>query len=87
MSWTCAALAPKWCRSAASLCHLHLAQPLPESQGMRQKKHKKVQRTLTFLKISHHFREPYKVRRICGGGMAVVGATAAAEPFSHDPNT
>lgn len=28
---------------------------------MRQKKHKKVQRTLTFLKISHHFREPYKV--------------------------
>ena len=27
---------------------------------MRQKKHTKVQRTLTFLKITHHFREPYK---------------------------
>lgn len=29
---------------------------------MRQKKHKKVQRTITFLKVTHQFREPFKVR-------------------------
>mmetsp|Transcript_16741 Transcript_16741/g.50023 ORF Transcript_16741/g.50023 Transcript_16741/m.50023 type:complete len:248 (+) Transcript_16741:225-968(+) len=28
---------------------------------MRQKKHKKVQRTITFLKVTHQFREPFKV--------------------------
>jgi hypothetical protein len=40
---------------------------------MRQKKHKKIHRTLTFLKISHHFKEPYKVRCMTAAAAAVHG--------------
>ena len=49
-------------------------------RSMRQKKHKKIHRTLTFLKISHHFKEPYKVS--C---MTAAAATVHGRPAPHLP--
>jgi hypothetical protein len=48
---------------------------------MRQKKHKKIHRTLTFLKISHHFKEPYKVRCMTAAAAAGHGCAAPHLPL------